>query len=238
MSTCSAIRVRERLRQRTEFIRFRAATAWQGRFTALTAVEHVFRWGFVRPWQDPHELLELARIIELRQPKTVLEIGTATGGTLFVWCKLAAPDATIISIDLLADRDLHNPAFGQTTRLRRFKQRGQRLRLVRADSHAPDTWLRIRRILEERRIEFLFLDGDHRYAGVKQDFEVFYPLVAKGGIVAFHDIVAQPAGTYGTVGEEFEVWRYWNEIKGCYTHREIVRDPSAGYGIGILYKWD
>jgi predicted O-methyltransferase YrrM len=41
--------------------------------------------------------------------------------------------------------------------------------------------------------DFLFIDGDHTYQGVKQDFQMYSPLVKKGGIVAFHDIVKQYA---------------------------------------------
>lgn len=40
---------------------------------------------------------------------------------------------------------------------------------------------------QDRKIAFLFIDADHSYAGVKADFETWFPLVAPGGIVAFHD---------------------------------------------------
>ena len=35
--------------------------------------------------------------------------------------------------------------------------------------------------------EFIFVDGDHSYAGVKRDILDYYPLLAPGGIMAFHD---------------------------------------------------
>lgn len=46
------------------------------------------------------EILSLAKMIHKLKPKTVVEIGTARGGTLFLWCRLAPNDATIISVDL------------------------------------------------------------------------------------------------------------------------------------------
>jgi len=35
--------------------------------------------------------------------------------------------------------------------------------------------------------EFIFVDGDHSYSGVKQDILDYYPLLAPGGVMAFHD---------------------------------------------------
>src|SRR5688572_8584818 len=56
--------------------------------------------GLIRPGQVRSEILGLAQRVQQLQPRTVVEIGTATGGTLFIWCALAHPDATIVSIDL------------------------------------------------------------------------------------------------------------------------------------------
>lgn len=40
---------------------------------------------------------------------------------------------------------------------------------------------------QERLPQFIFVDGDHTYQGVRQDILDFYPLLAKGGIMLFHD---------------------------------------------------
>lgn len=39
-----------------------------------------------------------------------------------------------------------------------------------------------------RPISLLFIDGSHEYDAVKADFEIFFPHVLPGGIVAFHDV--------------------------------------------------
>ena len=39
----------------------------------------------------------------------------------------------------------------------------------------------------EKPIELLWIDGDHSFQSVKRDFEIFFPHVVEGGIIAFHD---------------------------------------------------
>jgi cephalosporin hydroxylase len=41
----------------------------------------------------------------------------------------------------------------------------------------------------DRLPEIIFVDGDHRYEGVRQDILDFYPLLAPGGIMLFHDFL-------------------------------------------------
>jgi predicted O-methyltransferase YrrM len=36
-------------------------------------------------------------------------------------------------------------------------------------------------------IDFLFVDGDHSYAGVKRDWELFSPFLTEFGVAVFHD---------------------------------------------------
>jgi len=43
-------------------------------------------------------------------------------------------------------------------------------------------------------IRVLWIDGDHRYAATKQDFELFRPFLANGGIVALHDVLGWQRG--------------------------------------------
>ncbi len=38
------------------------------------------------------------------------------------------------------------------------------------------------------KIEFIFIDGFHKYEAVKKDFELFYPKVLSGGYIAIHDV--------------------------------------------------
>ncbi|MEM4488736.1 MAG: class I SAM-dependent methyltransferase [Desulfurococcaceae archaeon] len=111
-----------------------------------------------------------------------------------------------------------------------FAKERQRIHLIRADSHDPKTLEFVKRILGNGKLDFLFIDGDHTYEGVKRDFEMYSPLVRKGGIIAFHDIVEHPPET------GCEVSRFWNEIKHSYNYLEIVKSWDQKWaGIGVIY---
>ena len=88
----------------------------------------------------------------------------------------------------------------------------------------------VKKTLERYKLEFLFIDGDHTYTGVKTDFEMYSKLVAKGGIIALHDIVP---GSLEKVGG---VPRFWNEIKHNFECLELVENwKQGGKGIGVIY---
>jgi predicted O-methyltransferase YrrM len=45
---------------------------------------------------------------------------------------------------------------------------------------------------DERKIDFLWIDGDHSYEGVTRDTQDWLPLVKKNGFVCFHDYRDEP----------------------------------------------
>jgi hypothetical protein len=50
-------------------------------------------------------------------------------------------------------------------------------------------------------ISLLWIDGDHSYEGVKDDFEAWTPFVIPGGIIAFHDSIDHRLGPYKLISE-------------------------------------
>lgn len=172
--------------------------------------------------QARSEILQLARILQATPPKRSLEIGTNYGGTLFLLCSLSPPDAQIISVDLPSGRFGGGYPRRKAPLFRRFVRGDQELHLLRADSHSPRTKERVMQILDEEKLDYLFIDADHTYNGVQRDFEMYSPLVRSGGIVAFHDIVTYKRET------ECEVEKFWDEIKHHYRYREIVEEVNTG----------
>jgi predicted O-methyltransferase YrrM len=113
---------------------------------------------------------------------------------------------------------------------RSFARGKQEIILIRGDSHDLHLPGEVKARLGNEKLDFLFIDGDHTYEGVKKDFEMYSPLVRGGGIVAFHDIV--PSSSDANIG----VPRFWNELKERYPYREIARSWSQGWaGIGIIF---
>jgi predicted O-methyltransferase YrrM len=180
--------------------------------------------------QVDQEILSLLELIRERKPRTVVEIGTAHGGTLFLFCQTVAPDAQIVSIDL--PNGIHGGGYPywRTGVYQRFARQNQRLSCLRADSHAPETLLKLKSVIGNQPIDFLFIDGDHTYDGVKKDFELYSPCVKPGGLIVFHDI-AKHLEHFNCHVDDF-----WNEIKQHYEHREFIHDRNQGScGIGVLF---
>jgi predicted O-methyltransferase YrrM len=182
--------------------------------------------------QNMLELLGLVTVLRARELERVCEIGTFKGGTLYIWCQLAAPGAHLLSIDLpggafgggYSERSL--PFF------KSFCRPGQVLHCLRGSSHDASTRAQFQHALAGADLDFLFIDGDHSYAGVQQDFEFYSRFVKRGGLIAFHDIVPREAQP------DIQVHRFWNELKTRHRHEEFV-DTSAQrrpVGIGLIYR--
>jgi predicted O-methyltransferase YrrM len=196
--------------------------------------------GGIEAWQIEEEFRALTRLVERRRPRTVLEIGTADGGTLFAHTRLAHAEALIVSIDLP-----HGPFGGGYPPWRiplyeSFSGPRQELRLLRVDSHAPSTADLLAHVLGERRIDYAFIDGDHTYDGVRQDFELCRRFAAPDAMIAFHDIAPRPnpewIETAQALADDAAVRGFWEQVKQRFAHDEFLRDPDqAGYGIGVLY---
>jgi predicted O-methyltransferase YrrM len=184
--------------------------------------------GFLAPVQVPEEMALLLKDVRSLAPNRVLEIGTCKGGSLYMWTRVAQPSATIVSVDLPGGKYGGGYSKLRTPIYRRFARVQQQLHLLRANSHASETLAEVKQLFGAEPIDFLFIDGDHSYEGVKQDWEMYSPLVRKGGLVVFHDV----AGNYG----ETHAKRVWDDIKTGYSHREYMFHPEGFYGIGVLSK--
>lgn len=112
----------------------------------------------------------------------------------------------------------------------KFALPGQKMSLLSINSHQRSSLEKVRKLLKGQKLDFLFIDGDHSYEGVKRDFEMYAPLVRKGGLIGFHDIALNRKQKSNPVRD------YWNQIKHGYGHREIEHGDGNGLGIGILYK--
>lgn len=181
--------------------------------------------------QIPYEFEAALDYIRPSAPKHICEIGTDNGGTTFLLSHMFQSAEVIIGVDLYVTNRY---------RLKRLHRAGQQLRLINGSSHSPRTLRRIRKILGEKRLDLLLIDGDHTYEGVRQDFQMYRELLGDGGFVIFHDIVQDHQTRFGrhTLAYSGGVPLFWQELKPHYDWREFVLDPMQdGMGIGVL-SWD
>jgi len=142
-------------------------------------------------------------------------------------------DALIISIDIqypIARKLGHE----------HLVKKDQQLVCIEGDTQDPKTISRVMKMLHGRNIDFLFIDGDHSLFGVMNDYVRFYPLVKKGGVVAFHDInpdqfIRTGEQSTSNVGGVPQFWELIKKVSSdCF---EFIDDPGQdGFGIGVLYK--
>jgi len=128
------------------------------KLTRIEFEEAAYLFGLVKSMHEPQ----------------VAEIGRYKGGSTFL---LAAAGADVLSIeDDLGGQLRDGPPLAHA--LDRHGLR-ERVRIVIADSRTYP--------VELDRFDLVFVDGDHRYEGVRSDFEHWWPAVANGGHMIFHD---------------------------------------------------
>jgi len=179
--------------------------------------------------QIKSEIIGLAKLIAERDPKTIVEIGTFQGGTLYIWSRInSGTPKTIISIDLPGGA--YGGGYSQRKeRLFREFNAENTLHLVRADSHRPSTRDGLRELLHGSKVDYLFLDGDHTYDGVRTDFDLYKGFIGDGGIVALHDILPNRSKP------ECGVHLLWEEIRDDYESKVFIESYEQGWaGIGVL----
>lgn len=217
-------------RARQEFLMRLAQTE-----NALDLIWNYRGAGFYRslkPNQNRDEISGLLNQVTAIQPQVIVEIGTRDGGTLCLWSQCSPNLEHVISIDLPGG--IHGGGYANAREklyhLFVSNRPNCRLDLLRLDSQQTSTRAQVLKLLNQRPIDFLFIDGDHRYAGVKKDYELYAGLVRPGGLIAFHDI------RLNRYDSSIEVARLWEEIKISQPQtREIVHEPYTGrYGIGIV----
>lgn len=149
-----------------------------------------------------------------------IEIGSAFGGSFHLWSTLI--QGKKISVDMEPTGQ-----YPQNLTLERMNQRNDIWRkhftdvhCVQGNSHLTTTVDKVAEVLGDDLVDWLFIDAEHTYEGVKADFEMYKHFVRLGGYVGFHDIRMLIADS-GNHGPGCGV--YWNEIvaSGQYKYWEF-----------------
>ena len=146
----------------------------------------------------------------------ILEIGSYDGGSSYGLHKIC--------------NKLNGITFLQTPLLTKFLSENLDVSNIIADSHNVETinWIREKNI----RFDFMFIDGDHTYEGVKQDYLDYKEFLKSGGYIAFHDVLDNTHHR----NQNCHVGKFWNEIKQEYPHWEFIENNSDNDwgGIGVI----
>jgi len=181
--------------------------------------------------QIPEVFNKLFEFYKALKPRNVLEIGSLLGWSIKRFIQNAEKGANVISVDFPV-RDFVGPGdhrvdpqeYGHMILWKRWaKESGVNLYVVPFSSFEKTTLDQVRAITPT--LDFIFIDGDHRYEAIKNDFNMYSQLIRPGGIIAFHDIAEN---------EEGGGYKFWNEIKNNYKHKEILCSKEKEKGIGVI----
>ena len=174
--------------------------------------------------------LEIHKFIDvlLKQKKlqNCLEIGLGFyGSTHFLWRLLFEKT---ITIENQKDRVFK---FGENMNKfhNKFVFNDLKSRFIYDLSHDTSSVEKVDKLLNGEKLDLLFIDGDHTYKSVLCDWLLYKNFVAKGGIIAFHDCIANDDG-YGVPKFLKKIKSFDNTIK----LEKIVY--SKNYGIAYYYN--
>jgi cephalosporin hydroxylase len=178
--------------------------------------------------QVPQEICWFFEAAQKINPKVVVEIGIYAGGDLMILSTLIKEkDGLAVGIEY--DWTNWKSAGGCD-----YSKAPCPVHLIDGDSHSNDTLEKLKTVLAGRPIDVLFIDGDHRFSGCKQDHEMYGPLVRPGGIIAIHD--TQMHRRPDEAQDVMKCGEYWDTIPEPKFEFHTAKRNFDGYGIGYFIK--
>ena len=133
----------------------------------------------IKPWEPnypgPHRWEVIGDIIENNFLTIGAELGVENGENI-LYLKNRFPNLYIIGVENFSDK----PS------LKRFKQNEENIKKCLNKFYVIDT-IEASKLLKNESLDYVFIDADHTYNGVKQDIIHWEPKVRKGGFIIGHD---------------------------------------------------
>jgi len=149
-----------------------------------------------------HNVKVLNTIASLLDIKTYLEIGVHNGTSMSYVVSQDKRPIKCYGVDLFKHtvRQYKRDKLDIRSTLQNIQASNvsnSKIVLVTGDSTKKETINKFR----NKEIDLFFIDGDHGYEGVKQDFENYIPFVKKDGIIVFDDYHSSWPGVVRFVNE-------------------------------------
>lgn len=184
--------------------------------------------------QNENEFRAFLNIYKRAEPKSIIEIGTFFGGTLWFFNQNSKLEkVTVIDLPIPESDERYSQMVESRKLWDSWFEDCRQFYDIKGNSRDLGNIDIVKGLNPEGSVDMLFIDGDHTYEGVKADYENYSPLVRSGGMIVFHDIYLIE-----------EVKRFWKELVS--QHQEdgktsapfeiIYEQDSDAMGIGILYK--
>ena len=182
--------------------------------------------------QENNEILGLTEFLLKQNLHNIMEIGSKYGGTFNIFSSIS----TGIKISLDLPGGIHggwalnkHPYLGDIVQQRNqyFEDKFKNVYMIMADSHTKSALNTVELYLDGEELDFLMIDGDHTYEGVKQDYEMYKHLVKDGGWIGFHDI----NDTEHHRKMNVYVGKLWEELEG---EKIEFNENTHWAGIGII----
>lgn len=126
----------------------------------------------------------MSEVEKLEPEQVYLEVGVDKGKSLSIARMVAKDGVEVHGVDLRPDPEVPDTEFHQSDSFT-FKL--------------------------GKKVDVIFIDGDHTYEGCKADIDNWFPQMAKGGVMFFHDADATSPGVVQAIEEfvknnDFRVW--------------------------------
>lgn len=170
-------------------------------------------------------------LIRITRPKRVLCIGSLRGFIPAI-CALACEDNGYGLVDFVdagygeeSEKSWGADGFWKKVNPQRhFNQ----MRLTRIQTYVM-TNKEFAKLFPKRTYDYIYIDGDHTYKGVKLDYRLYWPKLNKNGFMTFHDILGK-----GSINNaEFGVNSFWKDLTE--KNKVDILFPKES-GLGILQK--
>jgi hypothetical protein len=117
----------------------------------------------------------------------IVEIGVLFGDTTKI--VLENSKCPVFGIDPIIPDSMNSELIGSEESILKLESQYENFKFIKDYSfNVVKTW--------DKKIDYLFIDGDHNYDAVKQDFEDWFIHVSEDGVIAFHDSAANRGGPF------------------------------------------